>query len=78
MTTITLELPEDVAAKAREVGLLTPERLTGMLDEALLRQQAGQRFFAAAERASQADGPVLSEDEVVAMIKEMRHSPDGD
>jgi hypothetical protein len=39
MTTITLELPEDIAVKAKEAGLLTPERLAGMLDDALLRQK---------------------------------------
>ena len=75
MTTITLELPEDIAAKAKEAGLLTPERLAGMLDEALLRQRAGERFLAAAERARRAEGPVMSEQEVVAMIKEMRRNP---
>jgi len=40
MTTITLELPEDIATKAKEAGLLTPKRLAGILGEVLLRQQA--------------------------------------
>ena len=69
MATITLELPDDITARAREVGLPTSRRLAGLLDEAISRQQAGQRFFDAAERAGQADGPILSEEEVVAFIK---------
>jgi len=77
MTTITLELPEDVATKAKEAGLLTPEGLAGMVDDALIRLEAGERILAAADRVSQAEGPVMSEEEVVAMVKEMRRATDG-
>ncbi|MDR1646813.1 MAG: hypothetical protein LBR88_02105 [Zoogloeaceae bacterium] len=37
MTTITLELPDDVAERAREKGLLDPERFRELLEQALSR-----------------------------------------
>ena len=41
MTTIEIELPEDVARRAREAGLLTPDAMESMLRERL-RKQAGE------------------------------------
>ena len=80
MTTITLELPEDIAAKAREAGLLAPERLAGVLDEAILkkelRRMAFERFTAAGDRFRQAckeaGEPLPTEEEIVALCKEVR------
>jgi hypothetical protein len=37
MTTITLELPDDIAKRAGEEGLLAPERFRELLEEALTR-----------------------------------------
>lgn len=39
MTTIQIELPEATARAAREAGLLTPQALDRLLNEALRRQQ---------------------------------------
>lgn len=41
MTTIEIELPEDLARRAKEAGLLTPEAMQSMLRERL-REQAGE------------------------------------
>ncbi len=40
MTTVKIELPEELARKAREAGLLVPEAIESMLREQL-RKQAG-------------------------------------
>ena len=40
MTTIEIELPDDTAKAAREAGLLTPQALEELLQEAIKRQQA--------------------------------------
>ncbi len=40
MTTIEIELPDDTVKAAREAGLLTPQALEELLQEAIKRQQA--------------------------------------
>ena len=39
MTTITIELPDDVAEQARRRGLLSASAISGLLESALLREQ---------------------------------------
>lgn len=41
MTTVQIELPEELARRAKEAGLLTPEAIESMLREHL-RRQAGE------------------------------------
>ena len=41
MTTVEINLPEELARKAKEAGLLTPEAMEAMLRERL-RAQAGE------------------------------------
>jgi len=41
VTTVQIELPEELARRAREAGLLTPEAIESMLRERL-RHEAGQ------------------------------------
>lgn len=41
MTTVQIELPEELARRAREAGLLTPEAVESMLRDRL-RSEAGQ------------------------------------
>ena len=38
MTTIAISLPDDLAAEAREAGLLAPEALRALLEEKLRRE----------------------------------------
>lgn len=40
MTTITVELPDDLAARAKREGLLTPLRLQALLEQALADMEA--------------------------------------
>ena len=72
MTTITLELPEDLAAKAKEAGLLSPERSAELIDR-LLRIEAMDRFLAWGDKLRAANGgPVLTEEEILAEVKAVR------
>ena len=42
MTTITLELPDDVAERARQEGLLDPGRIRNLLEQALAAPPEGE------------------------------------
>lgn len=71
MTTLTIELPDNIAKEARDAGLLTPEALAQLLKEAM-RCQAGRRLLDVAKRLQAAGIPPMSEDEIVAEVKAVR------
>ena len=54
MTTITLELPDDVAERAREEGLLTAQGLRELLEEATRIRRMKARFDAPGGRITEA------------------------
>lgn len=75
MTTITLtiELPETLAAAAREAGILSNERIAALLEMELTRQAAWDRLNAAAARVREsAAGEYghLSDEEVMRLVGE--------
>jgi len=72
MTTIQIELPEATAQAARAAGLLTPQALARLLDEALKRRQAADALLAIADRVAAAGIPPLSMDEINAEVKAAR------
>ncbi len=72
MTTIQIELPEATAQAARAAGLLTPQALARLLDEALKRQQAADALLSIADRVAAAGIPPLSMDEINAEVKAAR------
>jgi hypothetical protein len=49
MTTVQIQLPDELAQEAQQAGLLTSEAMTGMLREKL-RKQAGESLRAMWER----------------------------
>lgn len=71
MATVKLELPERIAREAQSAGLLEPERLAVVLEEAL-RQEAAKEFLGYSEKIHSGDAPMLSEDEVMAEVKAVR------
>lgn len=73
MTTVKLELPERIAKEAQSAGLLEPERLAHVLEEAL-RREAAEEFFAYSEKLRKAGAPTMSEDEVMAEVKAAREN----
>lgn len=72
MTTIQIELPEATAQAARAAGLLTPQALARLLDEALKRRQAADALLSIAERVAAAGIPPMSMEEIDAEVKATR------
>jgi len=71
MTTLTIDLPDNIAKEAKDAGLLTPEALAQLLKDAV-RRQAGQRLLDVAKRIQSAGIPPMSEKEIVAEVKAVR------
>ena len=71
MTTVQIELPEELARRAREAGLLAPESIERVLREAL-RREAFEELLSVAERVEAAGIPPMSMDEINAEIRAYR------
>ncbi len=72
MTTIQIELPDATAKAAREAGLLTPQALERLLNDALKRKQAADSLLSIADRVAAAGIAPMSADEVNAEVKAAR------
>jgi hypothetical protein len=72
MTTIQIELPEATAQAARAAGLLTPQALERLLNEALKRQQAADSLLSIADRVAAAGIEPMSMEEINAEVKAAR------
>jgi len=71
MTTLTIDLPDNIAKEAKDAGLLTPETLAQLLKDAV-RRQAGQRLLDVAKRIQAAGIAPMSDEEIVAEVKAVR------
>ncbi len=73
MTTLelTLTLPDELAQRAKEAGLLSNAAIQMLLEEAV-RREAGRKLLAVAERLHAASIPPLSAEDVVAEVKAAR------
>lgn len=80
MTTVTLTLPDTLAAEANAAGLLSPEAVEQMLREGL-RRKAVDGLFAAADKLAAANFPPMTmqeiQDEVNAVRAERKHRATG-
>lgn len=72
MTTIQIELPEATAQAARDAGLLTPQALERLLNEALRRKQAADSLLSIADRVAAAGIEPMSMEEINAEVKAAR------
>lgn len=72
MTRIQIDLPEATARAAREAGLLTPEALAGLLNDALRRRQAADALLTIADRVAAAGIPPMTMEEIDAEVKAAR------
>ena len=68
---ITLDLPDEVARRAKEAGLLTVEAVQKLLEEAM-RRAAGQKLLSMAERLHTAGIPPMTEGELDDLIHNVR------
>lgn len=71
MTTIQIELPEATAEAARDAGLLTPQALERLLNDALRRNAVGELFQKMDELAD-ANFPPMTMDEIQAEVDAVR------
>jgi hypothetical protein len=72
MTTLTIELPDTTVEAAREAGLLTPQALDRLLNEALRRKQAADSLLSIADRVAAAGIEPMSMEEINAEVKVAR------
>ncbi|MBK9132774.1 MAG: hypothetical protein IPM15_00025 [Betaproteobacteria bacterium] len=72
MTTIQIELPDATAQAARAAGLLTPQALERLLNDALERQRAADLLLSIADRVAAAGIAPMSMEEINAEVKAAR------
>jgi hypothetical protein len=72
MTTIEIELPDATAQAARAAGLLTPQALARLLNEAIKRRQAADALLSIADRVAEAGIAPMSMEEINAEVKAAR------
>ncbi|MBI4660602.1 MAG: hypothetical protein HY735_17330 [Verrucomicrobia bacterium] len=70
--TIELDLPEDLAAKARAKGLLQSEVLSELLERELKRRQACEDFGALLKQLHSVTGDEMTQEEIQAEIDAVR------
>ena len=71
---LTLELPDQVAAQAVAANLLTPQAISALIQQELLRQRNVAQLFDALDRLDAVDLPPLTEAEVEAEINAARYA----
>lgn len=72
MTRIQIDLPDATAQAARDAGLLTPDMLSRLLNEALRRRQAADALLSIADRVAAAGIPPMTVEEISAEVKAAR------
>jgi hypothetical protein len=71
MTTVQINLPEQLAQEAKRAGLLTPAALERILRE-YLKARKTDELFAAMERMAAVEEPAMTPEEVSAELQTMR------
>lgn len=71
MTILEITLPDSLAREAKAAGLLAPEAIARLIEEAVKRE-AGKRLLDAMQRLRAANVPPLTEQEIVAEVKAVR------
>lgn len=69
---VTLNLPEDLVTRAQQAGVLTPERMIGLIEKELEREFRVNRLFKTMDRL-QAVEPQLDQDIIDEEIQDYRN-----
>lgn len=72
MTTFQIELPDTTAQAARAAGLLTPQALDRLLNEALRKREAANSLLSIAQRVEAAGIAPMSMQEINAEVQATR------
>ncbi len=71
MTTLTIDLPDNLIKEAQDAGLLAPDAIEAMLRENL-RRRAVDGLFQAADKMAAANFPPMTMDEIQAEVNAVR------
>ncbi len=71
MTTLTIDLPDNLAEEAKQAGLLTPNALEAILRETL-RRRAVNGLFNAADKLAAASFPPMTMEEIQEEVNAVR------
>lgn len=71
MTTLTIDLPDQLAKEAKEAGLLAPDVIEAILRENL-RRRAIDELFSSADKLAVADFPPMTMDEIQQEVNAVR------
>lgn len=71
MTTLTIDLPDNLAEEAKQAGLLAPNAIEQILRETL-RQRAVNGLFSAADKLAAADFPPMTMQEIQEEVNAVR------
>jgi len=71
MTTLKLNLPEDLAQRAQNAGLLTDTSIQKLLEEAI-RREAGRKLLDIAQQLHDTNIPRMSDEEIMGEVKTVR------
>jgi hypothetical protein len=72
MITLQIELPDGTALAARAAGLLTPQSLDRLLNEALRKREAANSLLSIADRVAAANIEPMTMEEINAEVKAAR------
>jgi hypothetical protein len=72
VTKIQLELPDATVEAARDAGLLTPQAVERLLEDAIKRQRAADALLSLADRVGEAGVAPMSMEEITAEVKATR------
>jgi len=72
MTALTIELPDQLVAEARDAGLLSPEALETLLREQLKKRGIDELFAASERLAASPDEPMMTLEEIQAEVDAVR------
>lgn len=71
MTTVQINLPDELAQKAASAGLLSPDAMVAMLREQL-RRRAGDALYAMWQRGPQDELTPEIEQEIIEQVRKAR------
>lgn len=71
MTTLQVNLPDELAQRAQSAGLLTDTAIQKLLEDAI-RREAGRRLLEISKRLHDAGIPPMTDEEIVAEVKAVR------
>ena len=80
MTTLTIDLPDNLAEEAKKAGLLTPNAIENILRETLRHRAAVSGLFAATNKLSATNPSPMTMDEIQKEVnavraRRKRHAP---